>query len=272
MISDGEIEIVMKQLRKKFKYVLLCPLCNLSPIGQDETTFNSDEEYLLYILENVPKDIAIIVTLHDLSNFHKHSFGETQIKHLQTIYSNLIHIKMSQNLEYVSTSMPFFKYVDGLICTRTLTGLLATLLWDKKIISTCKTYNNWFADKFDLSHLTDFLVQPTRNKNHLLYWYFTHYALSSFQFENGKFLYDYFINKIKKFNQTQQIMFDFFTQNDSIDDILTHTLTYVKKNTNLGKTLSFLEKIFSCRNFNKTYKQITIFSKSFYLKRRGCKC
>lgn len=263
---------VIEKYKSKFKYLVLAPLTSIEDVYKDETVFSNDFDYLYHIMENIPEDIGVIVTQHD---FEKGLLNKEILPYFKTKYKNLIFIEELNNLLYGSSSLNFYNSVDAIITTVTMTGI-NSIFWDKKIISLSTTYNDWICDKKDLTNLEEFLAQPKKNKNNLIFWYLTHYPLFVRKFTDGKWLFNYFSNKLKKFNE-EGITFEYFEPIEDIEDLTKYILNHITKfyevnyapkpNKKPNKKVTLLQKIFSVTNIY-GWKTITIFNKKIKIKRK----
>ena len=256
------------KLKKKYKYLVLLPLCSLGSNLENETIFCSDYDYLSYVMERIPQNIGVIVTQHD---YEKGLLNPYMLEYFRAKYNNLIFFDKVNNLEYGSSSLNFFKYVDVIINNHSMTGV-QSLLWDKKIITTCRDYNDWYADKKGVENIEEFLMQPCRDKNNIIYWYITHYCLFLRRFTDGNWMYNYLVDKLEKFRK-DGITFDYYNKIEDIDELSEYIIDYVKNYYNSKKMnhsdfkLKPLERIFSIKNHN-NHKVITVAGVKTKIKRK----
>ena len=105
-------------------------------------SFESQFEFLQYVLSKVPEDIGVIVTSHP---FYP-QLTEGWVKYFSNKYPNFIFDIIFQ--KYWSASQFLLNDVDAVITVSSSVGLQA-LLWEKPLVvigsSNIAPYANWFA-------------------------------------------------------------------------------------------------------------------------------
>lgn len=236
---------LLKEYKNKYKKLVLLPLCGTIPIG-DEYNFKNDYNLLSYVLENVPEDIGVFVTQHGDGGF----LNDRYLEYFRNKYKNFIYIKELHVHQYHSASVNLFNCVDAIINPISATGIMG-LLWDKKIISVSNYFNDWMKDAQGVENIKEILNQPNENKNNIIYWYLTHYAVFEKRYSENDWLYNYFSKRIDKF-QKEGITFDYYEQNEDIAElseyIINHLETVYNPPTPIAYSANFLQKIFSVKN------------------------
>lgn len=236
----NSVKKTISELRKKFKYVVLLPLqFSGVPAIDTEMLFESQYACLTYVLDNVPKDCAVIATEHDFNMFvSKDNCAEK----LKKKYPNFVHIEKMN--AFNSASINFLPYIDGIINITSTTAIQA-LLFDIKIISLAKGFNNWMADAQGIDNIKEILKKPTRNKNNILYWYLTHYVTLEKDVYNAEKVYKKLQGYLDKF-KAEGINFSFYTKINDMQEFSDYVIEYMRKkirNKRLFSGLPFLEKI-----------------------------
>ena len=147
-------------------------------------------------------------------------------------------------------STALFPYVDAVINQASMTGVMA-MLWDLPVISLDCSYNDWYCDSKNLGDLLDILGKGKVNKNNIIFWYLTRYALFDKRYNDSEFLENYFKNKFKKFDKG--IKFDFYEEIEKFNDISDYILKKLNRETEKQRNRktekqTFIQKIFSITN------------------------
>jgi len=207
--------------REKFDYLVLLPLQISNHYGFDtEIGFKTQYDFLEYVLDNVPENVGVIVTEHDHEHFLNEGTFEKGgfLKWFQKKYKNLLYIKELLGCGgYSSPSIYFLPEVDAVINVSSSVALMATL-FDKKIISAGKTYNNCFKDTQGLDNIVEVLNRPMKNKNSFLYWFLTHYVFLEKQLKDKDFMYQYLCRSLEKY-KNDGIKFTYFEKMNEIDEV-----------------------------------------------------
>jgi hypothetical protein len=206
-----------KNIRNKFDKIVLLPMYGQETLTEDEFL------YFKRVMEKIPKNIGVIFSSHD--NLTSNDLILKVKMYHQRSYKNLIYFNEENKLNN-SNSLPFLSLVDAIINNNTATGLQGCI-FGKKVISMDKTFSAWFSDKAGLDNIEDFLDTTARSKNGMLYWCLTHYAILEKRFNEGKWLFRYFQEKLEHFKK-KGITFDFYGQNEDISELSQYVLDYVK--------------------------------------------
>lgn len=200
---------VFNSYKEKFDHLVLLPLeIEDHFVFRALCDFNSQFDYLTYVLDRVPSNVGVIVTTHPMNDV----LNEGMVQFLKNKYPSFIYDASLK--EYQNSSQFLFNDVDAIIVVATTLAVQA-LLWDKKVFSLGEKAYDFVADSTTLDNMREVLDSPTEDKDNILYWLLTHYAISDFYMFDEK----WFASRIKRMleykNTHKQIEFDFF---ESIDD------------------------------------------------------
>jgi len=207
----------IKELRKKFKHIVLLPLQVFESqmfLSQGGNLYHDQIEYLAKILTAVGDDIGVIVTEHDLD---KMLVYEPLLKYFKSRYKNFIYLE-SANL-YPHSSQLILSQVDGVISMSSTVGLQA-LLFKKPLFVPSKTsYLSVFSDEDDMSKIGDFLNNPLNwDKDAILYFLLTRYYVTKNYYSDGKWFYDFLKKSCERFKKGPDI--NFYDKIDSDENLL----------------------------------------------------
>ena len=220
-LKNLDIANVVKPYKKKYRKLVLCPLVSFA-YSEKIFPFPDDHSVIRFIMNHVAPDIGVVFTLHPGPT----SVSIYEISYYKEKYPNFIFI--NETLGISMPSVALFPYVDAMINLISLTGTMA-LLWDLPIVPLYGHYNDWLKDCDSLDEIETVLSKPITNKNNIIYWYFTHYAVFENRFEDGQFYKRYFENKLENFNK-KGITFDFYEQNEDFGQISNFILEKLKNN------------------------------------------
>ena len=248
--KNNPYKSLLENLRKKYKYLILLPI--ITDNGYRESDSNDEFVYLNNFLRNIPKEIGVIITRHDEINS---ILNKKVMAYLKVKYPNIIDVNFSEYITFGSSSMNFFHNVDAIVNCMTGTGLLS-ILWNTKVIAYDKNYSHWFSDYVGIDNIIEKLEAPKKNKNALLYWYFTHYAVFQKNFDKPDWYYNYFKTKLEKYRK-EGITFDFYEQIEDFDEMAKYVLECVKDyyapkpiSLQYNEKIPLIHKIFSVKNEN----------------------
>ncbi|MBR4356079.1 MAG: hypothetical protein IKP96_05925 [Elusimicrobiaceae bacterium] len=213
---DNDIQFYYKQ---KFDKLVLLPL-----VGKKGTSLFQDcickteLELIEYVMQHTPKNIGVFVTQSDLFA----TLTSENIDYLKNKYPNFIFLQNTDQRRYASNSLYYFKYIDAVLNITSKTGLMA-LIWDIPVLSLAKTYNRWYQDGQGMEDLLTVLDNPLRNKNHLLYWYFTRYVIFEQNLLKKDFLWEYVNKKIETF-RSHGVDSQFFEPINEMDKIIDYVI------------------------------------------------
>lgn len=208
---DDEMMFYYKQ---KFDKLVLLPLVGDKYIKLfKDCIFDSELELVERVMEKTPKNVGVFVTQADAYA----SLTPENIEYFSNKYSNFIYLQKTNERGYANNSLNYFKYIDAVFNITSKTAFMA-MLWDKPVLSLSKQFNNWFKDVQGLDDIDEVLYTPYKNKNNILYWYFTRYVTFEQDFPKENFLYNYLETKLEKYRKND-IKFEFFEEINSIDKV-----------------------------------------------------
>lgn len=168
--------------RKRFRKLLLCPLQFQGHfLIETYSRFRSQFELLLYVLDHVPKDVGVIVTGHPLGTV----LPSEAIEYVQQSYPNALFLSGGEGLR--TPSQYILPDVDGVVTATSKIGF-HTLLFDKKLIDGGLGFFRFMADGESVRDIAATLETACRNKDKLLWWLATHFAVPRTQLTNGEWL------------------------------------------------------------------------------------
>jgi len=202
----------------KFDKIFLLPLQFSNYFGFDAySNYDSQFDFLMDILEKVPKNIGILVTEH---NGWEPVITEHNLNYLQNNFDNFIY--KPDIYSYTNASQYLLPLVDGVISVSSSVGLQA-LLWGKPIISVWESHLKLFSPINKIEDISEFILEEYDPKQNdaILYYLLTRYYLTE------KYAYDktYFSNWLEKAvtkKLKNEIDFSFFEkiQKNNLKDIL----------------------------------------------------
>lgn len=199
---------IMSKYLIKFKHLVLLPVYpSESFVFSSLSSFNNTYQFLIYMLENIPSNIGIVVTTHPEYNFLTHDL----VNYLRDTYSNFIYEFEFE--EVYAPSQYLMSYVDAVITLSTSLAL-QTLLWGKKFITYNKDYMKFVSDASDINNLEHVLKQKNKNKDDILFWILTRYCISKRYLDDPVWLNKFLTTSLKKF-RNNEIHSSFY---DLIDD------------------------------------------------------
>ena len=216
---DDEMFYYYKQ---KFDKLVLLPLVGDKYITLfKDCIYNTEFELVDKVMEKTPKNIGVFVTQADSYA----SLTKENIEYFSNKYPNFIYLQKTDNRGYANNSLNYFKYIDALINITSKTAFMA-MLWDKPVISLAKQFNNWYKDGQGMEDLENVLNNPYKNKNNILYWYFTRYVTFEQDFSKDSFLQNYLDTKLEKYRKND-ITFEFFEEINSFDKVFDYIMNPV---------------------------------------------
>lgn len=207
-LNNNPFKERINKIKNDYNKVILLPLQFSRYYSFDcQVKFKSQYEYMIYILDNLPKNIAIIITMHP-----QHSeINKNAIDFVRKKYSNVF--IFDDIVDYDACSQYFLPLVDIVITTTSSTGL-QTLLFDNKLITFGNAFN--FISDGDFDDF-DKIIRRRKNeeKDKILFFLLTRYAISSKYLFNVNWLEKYFKHAINTFN-----LLDFYKVIDDSDKII----------------------------------------------------
>ncbi|GAA0381466.1 hypothetical protein GCM10009093_05560 [Brevundimonas terrae] len=144
----------ISEIGTSFERTILVPLQidGYFMVDMLENNFPSQFDFLVYVLEKTPSNIAVIATQYKGRNGLGKVLSNDQIVYLSNIYSNFIYLKSSESIPYCSQYIA--PYVDGVI------GLSSSIiaqfaLWKKPALVFGESHVSEFATTFEYSAFID---------------------------------------------------------------------------------------------------------------------
>ncbi|MCT7580161.1 hypothetical protein [Aliarcobacter butzleri] len=223
--SKSPFKAIFEEKRKHFDHLVLLPLQFSRYFSFDDLVpFKSQYEYCVYILDNVPSNIGVVVNTHP----EYPVISKEAVEFLKTKYSNFIY-EEDFNTIYASGQF-IIPFVDAVITVSSSIGL-QTLLFDKKLITLSDKTFSFIADDTNVNNIENVLKSDNINKDVFLYFILTRYSLTSEYLHNVEWL-DSFLHKSLLHFRANEIQFDFYDiidKEEKIFDLLSKTLDNNKK-------------------------------------------
>ena len=172
-------------------------------------SFESQFDYMMHILNNLDKDIGIIVTEHRLEKI----LHPELIEYLKNNYSNFIYL---EELDYYeNTSQLLLPFVDGVITTASTVGWQA-VFYQKYLFVLSNAHISAFSDANNIKDINKCLKnsKKTKNKDGALYHLFTRYWINFVYVVDPKWVFSFLDKSLKRYKENK-IDYDFY---DFIDD------------------------------------------------------
>lgn len=178
----------IQNLRKKFKYLVLLPLQFSQYYSFDCLTgYKNQFDFLCGCLDDIPEDIGVIFTMHP-----EHlCLDEDAIHYVINRYKHAIFLSNSKIV--YAASQYIMPYVDGVITISSSLGL-QSLIFKKKLFAIGKRNMEYIADAKNLHNMYKILSEEIKDKNNILYFIITKYAIP----ENYLFNKEWLLTFIKK--------------------------------------------------------------------------
>ena len=215
VVKNNPFEKEIKNLRKKYKYLVLLPLqASNYWIFDFETEYKSQFEYLEDVLIKTSKfkNIGIIVTQHSSNIFLN---NEKIVEYLKNKYDNFILLETPKH--YFEISPLLVPYIDAVITVSTSVGFHA-ILWNKKLITLGESYLKKLSDTDNLSNLDEVLETKTKERKKILYWLLTRYYIPENYIKNSEWMIKFLETGIKNKNTLKS----FYNQIDAPKLLFNH--------------------------------------------------
>ncbi len=244
--SKSPYEGILRPLKEKFDHLVLLPLVGERHYGfQGPCKLNMENEYqyLVYILEHIPKHIGVVVTYPpQLLN----PYSSDTISFLEKQYPHFIcHEDFGK---YCSVSQYLLAYTDMVVGLGT--GIcFQTLVWENKLLDLGDM--GIIADSSDLGAVEEVLKREHQNKDNILYWMLTRYAIQKRYLYNPEWLSKYLINSLDKF-RNEGINFDFFEPIDSDEKIFESLIN------GIDEDIPRINSLMSYSRLKKSYEDLKV--------------
>ncbi|WP_406852579.1 HAD-IA family hydrolase [Brevundimonas sp. BH3] len=141
----------IRNIRSSYDHIVLVPLQvdGYFMVDALENNFSTQFDFLVYVLENTPSDIAVIATQYKGRNGLGSVLNDGHIRYLKESYKNFVYLTKSDAVPYCSQYLA--PHVDGIV------GLSSSIiahgaLWQKPVLA------------FGRSHVSEFATADTFNK------------------------------------------------------------------------------------------------------------
>ena len=182
----------IRQLRKKYRFLVLLPVqFSQYYLFDCLTKWKSQFDYVTGVLEQTPHDIGIIFTMHPEYPL----FDDDTVSYIESIYPNAIFLKNSRFV--YSASQWLMPYVDGVITISSSLGW-QTLLFGKKLFALGNGNMNYIADAYNLDHMYEVFERENSDKDAILWFFITKYAIPSEYFFDGKWMKDFLTKAVSR--------------------------------------------------------------------------
>lgn len=186
---------IFESYKKEFDYLVLLPLQFSQYYLFDALThYKSQFDYLIDILSKIPQNVGVVVTTHPDYNI----LNEEVVSYCRGKYKNFIYNDEFES--YYAASQYIINEVDAVITVSSNIGL-QTLLWDKKLISLGRDFLSFMADSCTLEEIEPVLKRDRVNKNKILFWILTHYAVPKHYISNPQWIEGFFTTSLEKSRQ-----------------------------------------------------------------------
>ncbi|MDD3834989.1 MAG: hypothetical protein PHS42_05905 [Sulfurimonas sp.] len=235
LLEKSPFKDALDAQREKFEYLVLLPLqFSGYYLFDDLVAFKSQYEYCVYVLDKTPHSVGVVVNMHP-----EYPVLEREaVEFLQSKYPHFICLE-SFNSIYASGQF-ILPLVDGVVSVSS-SLVLQALLFDKKIILLGAGCFEYVADALSLEGIESTLGLKSDDKDAVLYFLLTRYAVTSEYVHNPLWLDGFLKRSLERFGESG-IGADFYDLIDeesvvfeklrlSIDKNAHNVPQYVKKAT-----------------------------------------
>ncbi|WP_368031183.1 hypothetical protein [Arcobacter sp. s6] len=224
LFQKSPFKNIFDEKRKQFDYLILLPLQFSRYFAFDDLVrFKSQYEYCVYILDNVPSNIGVVVNSHPLHPI----LSLESVEFLKIKYSNFIYEDDFNTIE--ASGQFILPFVDAVITVSSSVGL-QTLLFDKKLITLSDKTFSFIADATNIDNIEKVLESENIDKNSFLYFILTRYAITEKYLYNSKWIDSFLVKSLNKFKE-QNISIDFYDAIDSDENIFKTLSQTIKHNS-----------------------------------------
>ncbi|MCT4619641.1 MAG: glycoside hydrolase family 99-like domain-containing protein [Marinisporobacter sp.] len=220
----------IKKYKKEFDKLILLPLqFSQYYLFDGETDYKNQYDYMIDVLEKVPKNIGVIVTTHPEYNI----LTSEVIDFCRRKYKNFIYSISFE--EYYAASQYMMAFVDGVVTVSSSVGY-QTLIWDNQLITLGNSYLNFIADSNTLEDIKWTLEKFHPSKDKILFWMLTHFVFTREYIYNPRWLDEFLVKSIRKY-RTKESLLNFY---EWIDEDLYKLFTVLKNSlyTNIPRRQS----------------------------------
>jgi len=226
LTSKSPFKKIFEEKRKQFDYLVLLPLQFSRYYSFDDLVpFKSQYEYCVYILDNVPSNIGVVVNTHP----EYPVISKEAVEFLKTKYPHFIY-EDEFNSIYASGQF-ILPFVDAVITVSSSVGL-QTLFFDKKLITLSDNTFSFMADDTSIDNIEKVLEAENIDKNSFLYFILTRHSITQEYLHNPQWLDNFLVNSLKRF-RNNGVTFDFYNCIDTDENIFNSLNITLNSNENL---------------------------------------
>ena len=207
-----------KKLRKKFDKLFLLPLQTSHTMYYDiNGPYNTHTELLYDVIENTPKDVAIILTFHNISHYLKDTLPREHMEYIAEKHPNVIIDNKTNDVN--AASQYLLHHVDGCLSVSSSLGV-QSLFWDVPLLSPGQSHLQYYAHAKDIPSFWNTLdsYRPKQN-NGLLAWLFRNYYIHDcYGVRNPEWMIGFFKKSLEK-KRSGELGLEFFDQIDTDEKI-----------------------------------------------------
>lgn len=175
----------LKLLREKYRFLVLLPIqFSQYYLFDCLTKFKSQFDYVTGCLEQIPHDIGVIFTMHPEYPL----FDDDTVSYIKSVYPNAVFLENSRFV--YSASQWLMPYIDAVITVSSSLGW-QTLLFRKKLFALGNGNMDYIADAQSLNNMYEVMENEYVNKDAILWFFITKYAISAEYFFDGKWLNEF---------------------------------------------------------------------------------
>ena len=219
-LNNNPFKERVNKIKNDYNKVILLPLQFSRYYSFDcQVKFKSQYEYMIYILDNLPENIAVIITMHP-----QHSeINKNAIDFVRKKYSNVF--IFDDIVDYDACSQYFLPLVDTVITTTSSVGL-QTLLFDNKLITFGHAFDSISDGNFYcFNKKVNYLCKIDKDK--VLFFLLTKYAIGFNYLFNTEWLERYFKHIINTSN-----LVEFYKLIDNPEKIINYLCEILLKRKN----------------------------------------
>lgn len=196
--------------QQQFSKLALVPLQGSHFNFEGNSPFNSQFDFVTYVLENVDPSVGVIVTEHHL--LYGMDITPKNISYLQEKYPNIIY---STDFRVPHISTKFLPYVDAVITVS------STMAWSTRLLNKhVKVVGNSWYDKLSTTKLGEIhqLNEDAPNIDDVLAYLIYNFSVRYSDFNDANFITDYIENLYKK-HKTREDFSQWFPSPENIAEL-----------------------------------------------------